>query len=392
MKYISAFFAAALLGSGTAWGGSLDHALGKALFDRLWTSAPASTDATDGLGPLFNARSCATCHPKGGRGSFEEDENGRISGTGLILRVGNHSGQGDPVYGKQLQTQAVQGLKAEGRLVRANTGDVRADGLTGGSPGEGTKMSGRLAPTLRGVGSLEAIPQDSVLAWADPEDANRDGISGRANYSHDAQGKTVFSRFGWKAGKASVRMQSAAALNADLGLSNPIFPHHQGDCTASQPECLTAPHGGSPHFENLEIDTRMLNLIASYVENLSSPPGVKDDKGQKLFIETGCGNCHRGEYTLANGDIIAPFTDLLLHDMGDALADGIGDALASGREWRTAPLWGLKNAKRFLHDGRARSVYEAIQYHQGEGEAARKAFSRLPKGDKKHLLAFLFNL
>lgn len=392
MKTAAIVFLAAILSGKSAWSETLDYAVGKALFDRIWTSSPASTQATDGLGPLFNARSCATCHPRGGRGNFEEDKNGRISGTGLILRVGNGKGEGDPVYGAQLQTLAVQGLKAEGYLVRAPAGTVVAEGLTHGRPSPDTRMSGRLAPALHGLGLLQRISRDDILAWADPEDADNNGISGRANYSYDAKGQSVVSRFGWKAGKATVRVQSAAALNADIGLSNPIYPRHEGDCTQAQTDCLGAPHGASPQFEDLEIDTRMFDLIVSFVENIPPPTAVMDAAGRRLFHETGCGDCHRSEFNLQNGDVITPYSDLLLHDMGDTLADGIGDARASGREWRTAPLWGLRNATRFLHDGRARTVREAIQHHQGEARAARASFFRLPEGDKTRLLAFLSNL
>ncbi len=387
-----ALMCAVVLAPASSQADGLDYALGKALFDRLWTSAPASTDATDGLGPLFNARSCATCHPKGGRGTFGEDENGRITGTGLLLRVGDETGAPDPVYGEQLQILAVQGLKAEGHMVRAADGAVEAEGLNYGEPAPATRMAGRLAPDLRGLGLLQQIPEQQILSLVDEEDANQDGISGRANYSANAEGETVLSRFGWKAGKATIRMQSAAALVTDVGLSNPIYPKHAGDCTEAQPLCQSAPHGNSPRFENLEVDTQMLNMIVTFVSGLKPHKSTADEAGRDIFIETGCAACHVPAFTLANGRIIQPYTDLLLHDMGDDLADGIGDGLATGREWRTPPLWGLKYAGRYLHDGRATTLREAIEFHGGEAQRARDAFRALAPADQDKLIRFLSNL
>lgn len=387
-----ALVCAIVFASASSQADGLDHALGKALFDRIWTSAPAVTKATDGLGPLFNARSCAACHPGNGRGTFGEDENRRITGTGLLLRVGDETGTPDPVYGEQLQTLAVQGLKAEGYVVRTEGGSLKAEGLNYGKPAPTTRMSGRLAPDLRGLGLLQQIPDQVILAMADEDDANQDGISGRANYSYNAEGETVLSRFGWKAGKSTIAMQSAAALNNDIGLSNPIYGKHEGDCTEHQPLCLSAPHGGDPSFEYLEIDTQMLDLIVSFVTNLKPPKPHKDAQGLALFTDTGCAACHVPSYTLENGRKIAPFTNLLLHDMGDALADGIGDAEATGREWRTPPLWGLKRAERFLHDGRATTLREAIEFHGGEAQRARAAFRTLAAEDQDKLIRFLSNL
>ena len=390
-KHIGALLAIALTPTMTS-AADLDHALGKALFDRIWTSAPAVTKATDGLGPLFNARSCAACHPKGGRGKFGEDENGRITGTGLLVRIGDETGSPDPIYGGQLQILAVQGLEEEGHMIRAKDGTIKVAGLNYGEPAVTSHMAGRLAPDLRGLGLLQQIPDADILALADETDANGDGISGRPNYTYNATGEKVLSRFGWKAGKADIQMQSAAALNNDIGLSNPIYPKHVGDCTEHQPLCLSAPHGGDPTFENLEIDTQMLDLIVSFVTNLKAPKSQQNIEGLKLFNETGCNACHVGQYTLANGRNFTPYTDLLLHDMGDVLADGIGDGEATGQEWRTPPLWGLKSATRFLHDGRAKSIAEAIELHGGEAAKARDNYRALNPAEQDHLHTFVSNL
>ncbi|MGB0683699.1 MAG: di-heme oxidoredictase family protein [Magnetovibrionaceae bacterium] len=370
----------------------LDYALGKALFDRIWTSSPASTQATDGLGPLFNARSCAACHPKAGRGTFREDEQGHITGAGLALRIGDAEGQGDPTYGIQLQTLAVQGLREEGRLRRRAGGGVFPVALTQGDLDAGSRVGGRLAPSLLGLGLLEQVAEDAVLEWADPGDRDGDGISGRANRVPDREGREVLGRFGWKAGKASLLMQTAAALNTDIGLSNPVYPRHEGDCSVRQIDCLEAPHGGSPGFEGLEIDSRMLRLITTFVSRTPAPAATTDLEGLSLFEDTGCADCHRTSLPLPGGGQVAAFSDLLLHDLGPEMADGIGDGLATGSEWRTAPLWGLARATRFLHDGRARSVREAITLHAGEAEASRLRFEALAAKGRARLLAFLSSL
>ena len=370
----------------------LDFALGKALFDRPWSSAPSSTIASDGLGPLFNARACAACHPRGGRGSFREQSDGKISGNGLLLRIGNRRGDGDPVYGTQLQTLAIQGLRAEGKLKRLASGHVVATSLEYGPLHEASLVSGRLAPSLHGLGLLARVPEARILEMADPEDVNQDGISGRVNkIADDAEGLTL-GRFGWKAGKTSVVSQSAAALSQDIGLSNPLYPDHYGDCTLQQTACRAAPHGGSPQFDDLEINQKMLELIAVYVSGLRPTKSNINKKGGELFNKIGCSACHRPNLKLDDGQTIRPFTDLLLHDMGASLADGIPDGQASGSEWRTPPLWGLGRANRYLHDGRARTIREAISYHDGEALSARQKFANLTEDVQETLIQFLKNL
>lgn len=371
----------------------LEFAVGKALFDRIWTTAPASTDATDGLGPLFNARSCATCHPGAGRAGFSETADGGIDGPGLVLHLGSPDGAADPAYGRQVQIFAVQGLAVEGRLQRMASGAVRlADGRFGPLAPQ-TGQSGRLAPDLHGLGLLERVPAEAIRAWEDPDDRDGDGISGRANLVYGADGAPKLGRFGWKAGKPSLRLQSAAAMNLDIGLSNPDYPDSYGDCVAAQAECRAAPHGASPRFANLEVDGRMLDMVTAFVAGL--PPRAEpkpDAAGAAAFAAAGCAACHRPELPLAGGGRVVAYTDLLLHDMGPALADGIGDGAASGREWRTPPLWGLRHAGRFLHDGRARDLAEAIAAHDGEAAAARAAFQALPEHQRQRLLAFLSSL
>ncbi len=366
----------------------LDVAMGKALFGRVWVPAPASTDAADGLGPLFNARSCAACHPGGGRGQFAETDQGQITGDGLVLRIGTWDGSPDPVYGRQLQTRAVQGLPPEGRVKRVSTGGVWAQDLTSGRPHDETRMAGRLAPALFGIGSLAQVPDAVLLARADPDDRDGDGISGRANLLADGR----IGRFGWKAGLATIRAQSAAALHLDLGLSSPPFPDPYGDCGDRQDQCRVLPNGASARFDGFEVSATMLDLITAYVAALPAPAAVDDPDGAALFDKAGCAACHTPSLGVATGGQVRAYTDLLLHDMGNRLADGIGEGAATGREWRTAPLWGVGTASRFLHDGRATDLEAAILLHDGEAAQTRRNFEALPVVDRAALLDFLKRL
>ncbi|MDV7340240.1 di-heme oxidoredictase family protein [Terasakiella sp. A23] len=374
-----------LLVSTPAQASKLDFALGKALFDRPWSSAPASTQATDGLGPLFNARSCVACHPKGGRGKITVQENGDIGGIGYVLRLGNDNGEGDPVYGRQLQTNAIHGQKAEGRVFLKD-GYYEIQDLAYGAMSKNTNFAGRLSQPLLGLGLLEQISDETILSLADPEDTDADGISGRANIIDGQVG-----RFAWKAAAPTLRIQAANAFSNDIGMSTPVHPQHEGDCTKAQVECVKGPHGDSPQFENLEIDSQMLNLVTAYLQGLKPPKSSPaDDQG--LFKSTGCADCHIPTLPIKNGHQVTAYSDLLLHDMGPALSDGIKEGLATGSEWRTQPLWGTKDTKYFLHDGRAQSVEEAVNWHGGEAQKAKERFNALNKSDKTILLNFVNSL
>lgn len=372
---------------------SLDFALGKALFERIWTPAPSSTDATDGLGPLFNARACASCHADGGRGEFHEDADGSVRGLGLLLRLGDELGEPDKTYGSQLQTLAVQGHIPEGQAVREPSGHLTIKNLGYGPMAPTTRVGGRLSPSLRGLGALSRVDEREILTWSDPDDTNKDGISGRPNRVTDKNGQLLIGRFGWKAGKHSISQQSAAALHGDLGLSSALFSDHAGDCTPAQHRCHQAPHGASERFDGYEIGNQMLDLIVTYVAGLKPPlPLVKNDTGLKHFYKIGCAQCHRPQLALANGELLAAYSDLLLHDMGGDLADGIGDGSATGSEWRTAPLWGMRYATRFLHDGRADNLKDAIAHHGGEALNSSTAFFMLSGVEQDQLINFLSEL
>lgn len=417
----------------------MTFALGDALFERIWVSAPSSTIASDGLGPLFNARACSGCHVNDGRGQPPGEG---TPGT-LVLRLSvpapaDTAGPAgiadwiatlpDPVYGAQLQDSAIQGQAAEGRvgvtwedvpvsLAGGETVTLRrphwqAEGLAFGPLAEGAMLGPRLPPQLPGLGLLEAIPAAEILAGADPLDADGDGISGRASVVLAPEfGVPMLGRFGHKAAMATLRAQTASAFLIDMGLSSTLFPEGWGDCTAAESACRAAPDGGDPEQGGHEVSDAVLDLVTFYVSNLGVPArrGVDDPevlRGRTIFHEVGCAACHRPAFvtaTLSGRDqhsfqLIWPYTDLLLHDMGEGLADGRPEGTASGSEWRTAPLWGLglsaqvAGQPRFLHDGRARSPLEAILWHGGEGQAARDAVAALPHDDRAALIRFLESL
>lgn len=390
--------------------------VGNGLFRRAWAAAPASTASADGLGPLYNARSCQRCHLKDGRGHPPAGPDD--SAVSMILRLSDAAGAPDPVYGAQLQDLAIPGLRREGRLAveyRETAASLRApryriEELAYGPLAPDTATSPRVAPPMIGLGLLEAIDEADILARADPGDADGDGVSGRANRVWSPSlGRMAAGRFGWKAGQATVADQAAAAMAGDIGVSNPLAPAPWGDCTPTQAECIAAPHGGTP--EAPEAPEAIMAPITFYSRHLAVPARRDVDapevlRGKRLFYETGCVACHAPKHATRRdwpvpglaGQLIWPYTDLLLHDMGEGLADGFREGRATGREWRTPPLWGIgltetvNGHRYFLHDGRARGLAEAILWHGGEAEASRDAFRALPANDRAALLAFLGSL
>ena len=399
--------------------------VGNSFFNQNWVSAPASTEARDGLGPLFNARSCAGCHFRDGRGRPPLTRAER--GTGLLLRVSlpGPEGEGvqlpDPVYGSQIQDQSIPGVPSEARLIvdRKESPGTFADGsgyvleepvYSLADPGYGAfhpalEISPRVAPQMIGMGLLEAVPEAEILARADPDDRDGDGISGRPNRVPDhVAGGEALGRFGWKAGQPSVLQQTATAFLEDMGITTHLFPSE--NCTATQEACRMAPGGG--RHEIAEDDLMKVVLYASSlaVPAMRDPEDPEVVRGSATFDEIGCGQCHlrtlpTGEHptipALSN-QTIHPYTDLLLHDMGEALADGRGEFGAGGREWRTPPLWGIglietvNRHTRYLHDGRARDLSEAILWHGGEAAPSRDRYRELDAGERAALLRFLGSL
>ncbi len=382
--------AAALAGTALA-DDRMSRAIGKALFERAWVPAPSSTKGNDGLGPLFNARACSACHAGLERMPVQADGGG--AGDNVVLRFSDAGGRPDPVYGRQLQTAAVPGLEPEGRVVLSEAGPSPA-GLTRGTLAPGTRHGARLAPALRGLGWLEAVPDEAILQRADPEDRDGDGVSGRANLMTQ-DGAPRIGRFGWKASAAGLAAMTETAFTLDLGLSTPGHPAPWGDCPESEPECRAAPHGGS--LSEPEITGELVAMIRDYLASVAPPPdeATKHAAGEKLFASTGCGACHAPALPSPRGPVRA-YTDLLLHDMGAGLDGGATEPGVASTEWRTAPLWGLSrilaSGAPLLHDGRAAGLDEAILAHGGEGTGARLRYLALSPDERTRLLAFLSSL
>lgn len=442
---------------------------GDELFEDVWRG-------NNGLGPIFNATSCEGCHLDDGRGrppAFTGE-----TGTGLLLRLAlnqqnaNGSTLPDPIYGGQFQDDSTRRTDAEGTinlsyqpiigtypdgtsytlyqptydLVNLNYGDLHND----------ITMSPRLAGQMIGLGLLEAIPDSTLLALADPNDADRDGISGRVNTVWDTVANTLtVGRFGWKANQPNLLQQAAGAFNGDIGITSSLNPLQP--CTENQVDCFNDtpnrrgngrrgnrggnnpppnrrngnnpppnrrggnnprpnrgndnnPPNGGQNNNQIEVTDDELQLVTFYTSTLAVPAQRNADdpqvlRGQALFESADCSSCHittlqTGTHNISalSNQTIHPYTDLLLHDMGSGLADGQLDFQASGSEWRTAPLWGIGLLEEvngyafYLHDGRARTLEEAIVWHGGEAEASRNAFMTMSAADKVALIAFLESL
>lgn len=421
----------------------MDFKLGNAMFRKLWVSAPASTQSSDGLGPLFNARSCQRCHLKDGRGQpptagtadydlasmlFRLSIPPRNDAERAAIAAGKTASIPEPTYGGQLQDFAIQGIDPEGKMFVTYTDQpvTLGDGtvitlrkptyeiknLNYGPLHPETMISPRVAPPMIGLGLLDMISNDDILANADPADKDGDGISGKVSrvWSRELDAVTV-GRFGWKAGTPSVREQTGGAFNGDIGISNPIASAHAGDCTAAQKPCLNAPHGNTKSQQDLEIGDDAFDLVVHYAENLAVPARRNVSKpevlrGKEMFYASGCASCHVPKFVTRTDperpehshQLIWPYTDMLLHDMGEGLSDHRPDGLATGEEWRTAPLWGIgltdivNGHTLFLHDGRARNLLEAILWHGGEAEQAKENVRLMEKSDRDALLEFLGSL
>lgn len=398
--------------------------VGDSFFEQNWVSAPASTGARDGLGPTFNAQSCSSCHVLDGRGKPPAYDGDPERGLLLRLSVPNHQEGGKPkavpIYGFQLQDRALNGVEPEGQVevryveVRGEFTDGERYGLLqpqyvikdlafGDLPAD-VMVSPRVAPAIIGMGLLEAIETTDILALADPDDTDGDGISGRVNMVWDHhQQRMVIGRFGWKANVGSLMQQSMDAFIEDIGITSELRPAE--NCPEYQIRCSASPHGGTP-----EIPPERADKLLLYVRTLAVPamrdindPLIQDGAAQ--FIDAGCASCHVPTFETGESDLealahqtIHPFTDLLLHDMGAGLTDNRPDQSATGSEWRTQPLWGLglleivNGHTRLLHDGRARNITEAILWHGGEASESRDAFLGMSKEERDALIAFLRSL
>lgn len=419
--------------------GELEFKVGNGLFRKLWVSSPSSTLASDGLGPLFNARSCQRCHIKDGRGHPPKGPEDSAVSMLILVSIPGSLDDGypdiegylptrpDPIYGAQLQDFGIAGQVAEVRLrveyreieIALQGGEVVhlrepvyvLDDLGYGPLHPAAMLSPRVAPQMIGLGLLEAIPAADIIVNADPDDADNDGISGRPNIVWSEEfDMPMLGRFGLKAGSATIREQSAKAFLGDIGISSPLFPSPWGDCTVAQSNCVEALHGDQDERGH-EIGTEGLDLVTFYSRNLGVPARRDVDdptvlRGKSVFHMIGCGSCHKPAFVThrlndrpeQSFQLIWPYTDLLLHDMGPGLADNRPESRATGTEWRTPPLWGIGLTHRvsghtnFLHDGRARSLLEAILWHGGEAQAHRDAVVALEPEDRVALIAFLESL
>lgn len=402
---------------------SFDH--GDGHFERPFKVADPSTygSNSDGLGPIYNSDSCESCHMSDGRTE-------PLPGQGLLVRLsvpgkGAHGGpKPHPAYGGQFGDLGTADVMAEGYVdveyeeIHGTYGDgtaftllkplIHLEGLNYGPMGEETMLSARAPLAMHGLGLLEAIPEQTLRDWVDPDDLDGDGISGRINMVWDAQLKKMRpGRFGWKAEQPSIITQSGDAAHNDMGVTSPYFPEQT--CTSMQQDCRQAMTGADPETP-LEFTAQQLDELHAYLAFLSVParqigkPII--ERGETLFHEVGCVSCHKAQAVTGNdhkfrrlrNKTIQPFTDLLLHDMGEGLSDNRPSFDAAGSEWRTAPLWGIgllervNGHTRLLHDGRARNLEEAILWHGGEAEAAREAFRNMIEADRAAIVAFLKSL
>lgn len=422
----------------------LNFELGKAIFEKLWVFSPSSTTASDGLGPLYNARSCARCHRNNGRGidpALLSNEPKQPALVSLLLRLSRaddgsenaaqqlkyQGSVADPMYGTQLQGFAWPNGNREGQ-VRIDY-EYHKKRLNGEAPvtlrkptftltnlGFGplhpeTTIGPRLTPPIIGLGLVDAINTGDLVDLSDPTDVNNDGISGRLNRVwNPIEKKITYGRFGWKASAASLKQQNLAALNNDIGISSRLFPDAHGDCTQAQSNCRRQPTGNTTSQDGYEASNEVSRILNYFVKHLAVPvryqaKNVEVLAGKKHFYDAGCTGCHQPSYILPKAENtyiseqnIWPYSDFLLHDMGPQLADKMGVFDASGSEWRTPPLWGIGLTKAvsgnelYLHDGRARNLLEAILWHGGEATAAKQLVVDMTPTERQQLITFLESL
>jgi CxxC motif-containing protein (DUF1111 family) len=394
------------------------HNNGDADFEATFVSDPSPVNG--GLGSIFNNNSCVACHTTDGRAVFPYDINAL---SGIFLKI-SLPGKGEhnapipvPDFGTQLQHQSVYGYEKEARLsVQFRDSLVYlADGTaitlrrsifsiiepyTTLPPD--VLISPRIGMPVFGLGLLEAIPESSILANADENDINKDSISGKPNYVWDpVNNKISLGRFGWKAGTASILLQVAGAYNEDMGLTNPVKPVESSyGQTNSHPSSIS-PEVSQETLDNVTFYCQTLGVPA--VRNISDPQVVE---GRKIFDRINCNSCHVPSFTTGSNPLLTevsnqriyPYTDMLLHDMGEGLADNREEFEANGREWKTRPLWGIglteitSGHTNLLHDGRARNINEAIMWHGGEANPSKEGFRKLSKADREALLKFINSL
>ncbi len=403
---------------------------GRQHFNQRWVVFP-NLGGDWGLGPTFIADRCSACHVGGGRGTVPDASDEQVMALLVRLSLPGTDEHGAPKphphYGDQLQNQGLMGQDkdatflgervrqeadvyvdweeietnyADGAKVVLRKPKLRIENLNFGPLEAEVMYSLRLAQPVFGLGLLQAVPEEDILAIAERQQV--EGFNGRANYVWDAINKTVaFGRFGWKANQPSIKQQIAAAFHGDLGVTSSLIDYE--NCPPIQKDCVAQPPGNQPelidiNWEELEFWTQALAVPAR--RNVDDPDFVR---GEKLFVEAKCAVCHVPELRAQKIDalpqtedqLVRAYTDLLLHDMGEDLADNRPEFEAGGRDWRTQPLWGIGLSETvsgplaLLHDGRARTVAEAILWHGGEAEVSREAFRNMPKADRDALVKFV---
>jgi CxxC motif-containing protein (DUF1111 family) len=396
--------------------------LGQSVFETEWLPAGApGMPGRFGLGPLFNATSCTACHREGAHGRGPTGDG--LVPMALVVQLGtpptdaNTESSGDPVYGRVFNTSALDPAQAEGTVTVRYTETAgyyypfggrwtlrvphyHLDRLKHGPLASSTIIKPRLAPALFGVGLLEAVSEVRISEGsAEPAGGRRAGVPAW----HSRQGRRSIGRFGWQADAESVRDQTAMAFAREMGLTSADRP--DDDCTPAEANCGGHPGGASP-----EVSEEVLSSVVSFVRALAVPESpthaVSDSLGSNLFANIGCGACHRPQLTVerprADGtvmsSVIAPYTDLRLHDLGTDMADENVSGVKVASRWRTAPLWGLgyrvkqESYPTFLHDGRATSIEEAILWHSGEAAYAKYQFMKLGPRAREALLHWLETL
>lgn len=415
-----------------------NHSLGRSLFEKFWVASPSSTTASDGLGPLYNARSCHSCHLNNAKGHAPDHLQSAAFVPSFFVRLKRwprpvdfdpkKAVTGDATYGTQLQTLSTTELPpeanlmveyqystlnfADGTAIELRKPSYKVTKLGYGDFNSDTLLSGRVSPALTGVGLIDALDATSILSREDINDENNDGISGRANHVWDKINQSwQVGRFGWKATVATLSEQNQSAFNGDLGLSTPLLTSAYGDCTNNQTACLNLANGNSEHLDNLEVSNKVMSLVNQF-SALSAPSRIRNlantqfMQGKAVFDQLNCVGCHtpkmttglENEYNVLSNITFYPFSDFLLHDMGEGLADNGNEFDAKGNEWRTAPLWGnalnqtTSGRESYLHDGRARNLFEAIAWHGGEAKQSQSGFLQLDKKQRSDLIYFLESL
>ncbi len=426
---------------------------GKALARQPWVKAPTVTSARDGLGPIYNARTCMACHIKGGKGRISNTPESLISeplSISALIRISipdknqTNAEVPHPYYGDQIQTQSIslahqlrhshfdntpgQNLEhnvapeayaniswsevpfsyPDGSKIILRKPTIKFNNLAYGPIGKDTLLSLRVAPSIHGMGLIELITQSDIDELSDENDGDSNGISGRVNQVWDTQLNQIRpGRFGLKSNKPTLTMTVAAAFANDLGISNPLFPSQP--CTPLQTNCNNQVTGNDE--KGVELSRQLLDMVVNFNRNLAPLKRTNTSTehnlaGRELFYQLQCSACHNPSFTTAKSNQqphlgnqqIWPYSDFLLHDMGSELSDGRSDFLATGSEWRTPPLWGLgvmkavSGSTSLLHDGRANTVEEAILWHGGEAEAIKNNFINLLKPQRQQLVDFVNSL